>query len=291
MDTIASIVGFVAAFVLYHLAYKYFRKEKHPTCWLLVLLGTFILLCSFPWFQGFVKVWIDSKINSKLVSLGEQVNQVQATTGEMHGQLAKHQTEIDKHQKELDDVQSNIKNAQSEVSKQQTNIAGQYRQIVAVQNELATSQTNLNTQAKKIEDVEFLVNNLFSKTVTKTFSATDTNHVVVFSSESVTRLFLKLSNVPIKNSIQGIFKSSEFGQAPFIPDSWWQYKNIIEANMTGSWERWKNAEFTIQYVTDTRATNMVNNMEIRGNEIWFDNDTFGEWVEGQVNMYQIQRSP
>jgi len=221
-------------------------------------MGVIVLFCSFPWFQGFLKTWVNSNINSKLVALGKQVNDVQTATTEMHGQLANHQTQIDKHQKELDDVQVKVRNAQSDVLNQQTNIAQQYQQISNVQSDLATAQTNIEKQEKKIEDVEFLVDNLFAKTVEDKFSGTDTNRVTYMKMENdIYNVAIKLQFAPIKGSIQVIVGGG-------IPQTSYYdaliYKNVIFYSLHGY--DIKNISFSIHYVRDTRETNLVNNVEI-----------------------------
>jgi hypothetical protein len=258
METTGQIIGFAASVFLFLLAYKFFAKEKHPTSALLALMAVVVLFCSFPWFQGFLKTWVNSKVNSKLAALGQQVNDVQAATTEMHGQLANHQTQIDKHQKELDDVQIKVRNAQSDVLNQQTNITQQYQQISNVQSGLAIAQTNIDMQEKKIEDVEFLVDNLFSKMVEDKFSGADTNHVIYKKVGNDTyNVAIKLQFAPIKGSIQVIVGGG-------IPQTAYYdafvYKNIIFYGLHGY--DINSISFSVHYVKDSRETNLVNNVEI-----------------------------
>jgi len=260
METTGQIIGFAASIFLFLLAYKFFAKEKYPTSALLALMAVVVLFCSFPWFQGFLKTWVNSKVNSKLAALGQQVNDVQTATTEMHGQLANHQIQIDKHQKELDDVQVKVRNAQSDVLNQQTNIAQQYQQISNVQSGLAIAQTNIDMQEKKIEDVEFLVENLFSKMVEDRFSGTDTNHVIYAKVGNDTYdVAIKLQFAPIKGSIQVII-----GPSGGIPQTGYYntlvYKNVIFYDLHGY--DINGTSFSIHYVKDLRETNLVNNVKI-----------------------------
>ncbi len=232
MDTIDQIIGFVVSIILFRLAYKFFAKEKFPTATLLASMGFIVLFCSFPWFQGFVKTWVVSDVNSKLAELGQQVNTVQTATTEMHGQLAKHQAQIDEHQKELDDVQVKIRNAQSDIANQQVNIGHQYQQISTVQSDLTLAQTNIDSQEKKIENVEFLVDNLFSKMVVDRFAANDTNQVVYRKKADGTYdLAIKLKFIPIQGSIQMIV-----GGASNIPRTSYYdsfvYENVFFSSLT-----------------------------------------------------------
>jgi hypothetical protein len=265
METIGQIIGFVASIILFRLAYKFFAKEKHPTSALLASLGVIVLFCSFPWFQGFVKTWVNSNVNSKLAALGQQVNDVQAATTEMHGQLANHQTQIDKHQKELDDVQVKVRNAQSDVLNQQTKITLQYQQISNVQSALTTAQTNIDMQEKKIEDVEFLVDNFFSKTVEDRLSANDTNRVTCLKLDNDTyHVAIKLRFAPIKGSIQVIA-----GVNGGIPQTVYYdttiYKNVIFYSLHGY--DINNTFLSMRYVKDSRETNLVNNVEFKDKRV------------------------
>jgi hypothetical protein len=272
METISQIIGFIASFILFRFAFKYFAKEKYPTGLYIATVGAFILLCSFPWFQGFAKTWIISNVNSKLEALGQQVNIVQASTAEMHGQLANHQIQIDKHQKELDDVQVKIRNAQSDIANQQTNITRQYQQISTVQSDLASAQTNLDMQEKKISDVEYLVDNLFSKMTVDRFSSDDTNQVVYRKKDNGTcNLAVKLKFFPIQGSIQVII-----GGGRIIPQITYYdnftYKNVIFFSLSNY--DINNTSFTVQYVKDTRETNLVNKVEFISDKDLFIDGAF-----------------
>lgn len=209
MDVLGQIIGFIFAAFLLRLAYKFFRKEKYPTCTMLATVGSLILLCSFPWFQGWAKAYFDSILRSKLEALGEQVNSVQESTTEMHRQLANHQTRIEQHQAKLAQIQQKIREAESNVFVQQSEISNQYGQISMVQANLDSAQTNilfqqnaLQEQQKKLGDIEYMVQNLFEETTNEAFSASDTNHVWFKSQTNGGVFFLvRLSNMPIAGSV------------------------------------------------------------------------------------------
>jgi len=266
METISQVIGFIASFILFRFAFKYFAKEKYPTGLYIATVGALILLCSLPWFQGFAKTWIISNVNSKLEVLGRQVDTVQASTTEMHGQLAKHQTKIDEHQKELDDVQVKIRNAQSDVTNQQANITQQYQQISTMQGGLTLAQTKINTQEKKIEGVEFLVDNLFSKTVVEDIPASDVSRVLrLYQSNDVCTVAIKLQFAPVHKSLQVTINERLQQQVNGLTVP---YKNIVllglhRFNIT-------NTSFSIKYVQDTRETNLVNSVECRDNNVFAD---------------------
>src|SRR6267378_3351706 len=95
----------VAAFGFLILAFRLVHKEKYAAFWYVCLISTGLFLCGQAWFQGFVKTWVVSNVNSKLKGLGDQVEQVEKATQETHEQLASHQKQIEGHQKELTGVQ------------------------------------------------------------------------------------------------------------------------------------------------------------------------------------------
>ena len=271
MEIIGQILGFGGSIFLFYFAYRFFEKEKFPTSSMFALIGVFILVCSFPWFQGFVKTWVISDVNSKLTSLGQQVNDVQASTSEMQKQLGYHQSEIEKSQRELNDVQTKIRNAQLDVAKQQTNITEQYYQISTVQAGLASAQTNIDLQEQKIEDVQFLVDNLFSKTAYENFPASDTNHVISFTlKDGSIRQAIKLQYVLIPESLQVIVTSSGVPQTEnqLIKP----YKNVFFNELHGY--DINNTSYSIKYVKDARTTNLVESVELRDGVFYLDGIAF-----------------
>ena len=232
------------------------------------MVAAFFILCSFPSFQGFAKTWIVSNLNSKLAQLGEQIDRVQKTISEMQGQLSAHQNQIDEHQKELDAVQSKIRKTQAEVLYSQTEITNQLHQIFALQDQLASAQTNLNAQQQKLADVEYLVNNLFSKTTNENIPGNDTNRVCHISTHGT--VFFKLESVPVHNSVHVVELKAGTGNSPLVLNQI-QIMNIISFSFAGSWDTdWKDATFYIEYVKDTRQTNIIQNIETTTNELILD---------------------
>lgn len=257
METIiVFVISLIVGVYFLRLAFLNFSKEKYPTSTLFGLVGAFFILCSFPWFQGFAKTWIVSNVNSKLKALGDQIDDVQKTTGEMHGELSKHQKQIDEHQEELDTVQGKIRKTQSEVADSQIDITNQYFRLSSIQQDIGIAQTNLDAQQKKIEDVEFLVNNLYSKTESETISGNDTNRVFLLKDwGDVKRFGFLLKHAAIPKSIHGIMSGgSLMGQTPLLAITA-NHVNFFVTSFTGI--DVKNTTFEFQYVRDTRETNSV----------------------------------
>jgi hypothetical protein len=187
--------------------------------------------------------------------------------GLVHGGPINHQTQINKHQQELDEVQLKIRNAEFDVANQQTNISQQYLQISMVQSDLASAQTNLDSQQKKISDVEYLVDNIFSKMTTETIRGDDTNRVCRIHTHGM--VFFKLDGVPIHNSAHIVEMKSGAGNTPLILNQI-QILNVISFNFGGSWDDWKDGEFNIEYVKDIRQTNTIQFIETTTNELILD---------------------
>lgn len=216
------------------------------------------MLASFPWFQGLAKTWIVSNVNSKLKSLGEQIDEVQKTTSDMHGQLSDHQKQIDSHQKELEGVQKKIRTTQSEVTDSQSDITNQFQKLTLLQGSLATAQTNLFAQQKKIEDVEYWIQNLYGKMTNETFNVAEnaTKRMSLIENTNDSFVFLALLNhVPIAGSIKA---SAWDGQGLVNIPQELDGKNTLDENVYAI-RLWKYNSKTIsvkiEYVIDSRKTN------------------------------------
>lgn len=259
MEIVGQILGFIFAVLLLRLTYKLYANDKIPSAILVAWASVFILICSFPWFQGWAKSFIASNISSKLTALGEQVNTVQQTTTEMHNQLASHQTQIENHQKELGVVQAKIREAESNVFTQQSDITNQFQQISMVQSGLATAQTNLSAQQEKLTNVESLVNLLFSNTEDEECSASDTNKVIILNLGGVQQVVFKLRFAPVPNTIQAIATSGPTTQVPLLPSSLGQFQNILFTKYYNDLIL-NGMSFHFRYIKDTRVSHLVQNM-------------------------------
>ena len=141
-----------------------------------------------------------------------------------------------------------------------------------MQSDLASAQTNLDMQEKKISDVEFLVNNLFSKVAVDRISANDTNYVAYQPLDDDEYHFaIKLRFAPIKGSVQLIIAANNGFPQTFYYDNL-IYKNVIFYDLHKY--NINNTSFTIQYIKDTRETNLVNRMEFKGGKGVYLDDVF-----------------
>jgi hypothetical protein len=221
-----------------------------------------------------MKTGVISTVVSTLKLYGNRLDDFQTTITGMGNELSNHQSQIVIQQRALADQEGKIQSAQTNVASQQENITNQYRQISSVQSDLAIAQTNLNVQAAKIQNVEFLVDNLFSKMVFAHFSTSDTNQVATVNiTNDADQVIVKLTSAPIPGSIQtyirpgGPFDIPQNIQTPLVV-----YKNVIMYRVYKY--DMKTTLFSIQYVIDTRETNLFQTIVVRGKQCFVDNMLF-----------------
>jgi hypothetical protein len=75
------------------------------------------------------------------------------------------------------------------------------------------------------------------------------------------------SYAPVANSIRGITRGGA-GQIPLLPFSA-SFKNIVWTYWQGS--NIRDQTISLQYVKDSRETNLVKQLQVRGNQIFADN--------------------
>jgi hypothetical protein len=265
------------------LTFKLVHKEKYSFAFFVFVVAVASFLLTATWFQGLMKTGVISTVVSTLKLYGNRLDDFQTTITGMGDELSKHQTQIGVQQKVLADQETKIQNSQTNIAFQQENIASQYQQISTVQSELATAQTNLNLQAIKIQDVEYLVDNLFSKMVFENISASDTNQVAFINiTNERDEAFIKLQYVPIEGSIQLFVSPGEGMNIPTrVPVAVGAYKNIL---LQGLVKFDKNkASFSILYVKDTREKNLYQKIEVRDDNCFIDNMIF--WSKSFPNSY------
>jgi chromosome segregation ATPase len=154
IEIFGQIIGFLFAYYLLRLAYKLYGKNRISGAVLVAWASVFIMLCSFQWFQVWAKSFIATNVTTKLTAFGQQMNSVQATTTEMHSQLAGFQTEIDKYQKELDEAQSKIWDIETNANTVQTTTTEMHNQLASFQTEIGKHQEQLDEVQGNIRDAE-----------------------------------------------------------------------------------------------------------------------------------------
>ena len=114
-----------------------------------------------------------------------------------------------------------------------------------------------------------VISGLYSNMTFETFFGSDSNHVVVFRKDGNTsRLFIRLSYVPIPGSIQANFT----GGGLDIPQSYKgqisSTKNVFAWNINDY--NAAASSFWVQYVKDTRDTNIIRQITANGDNIFAD---------------------
>ncbi|MCF7863821.1 MAG: hypothetical protein K9L89_03420 [Kiritimatiellales bacterium] len=231
-------------------------------------LSAIFLLTDPTSFQGFLKTGIIAKLNS----LGRTVDRIQDTLVEQQESLKDHQAEIKSHQQELSEQQIRIASAQStiqtqqlQVLDQQTKLDSQETQLRNMQMDLIGTQERISKQQSQIEDVEFLVQNFFSKTRTEQFRASDTNRFVhVKHGNGAFFLCFLLEEPAVINSINGYYDN-----IPMKPIRS-NFSNVMYTIMIGKWNEIKELEYNIRYVADTRDIQKYSKMEVIDGKIYLD---------------------
>lgn len=151
-------------------------------------------------------------------------------------------------------------------------LTNQYYQLAAFQKELSTVQTNIVEQQKKLEDVEVLVQNLFSKTIYETIAMGDTNRIFRRQLTNGTwQCFVLLKYAAIYRSLQGTVTGTGlemlFPQAIKQPASVTQ--NVMIQHFPDGWD-FSGGELMLSYVRNTTHTNLVQRIEFVGDRVLFD---------------------
>lgn len=250
------------------LAYKALHKDKWGFAGTCVLLGCCFAVFGLPTFQGLGETWLQSAIYSKLTALGEQVNSIQETTGKMQAELNQHQTNIDIHQKELNEQQAKIRIAQKDIASEHSGLTNQFFQLSALETKLTSAQTNIEQEQSALKDVQFLVDNLYSKVTFETLAATDTNRcTVMVLPDGSKRVFFQLKYCPIPKSVQGTVNSLFWPQSLQPPLA--ITKNILTLGFDSNWNT-GTLVLNVQYIPDTRNSNVVKHLDVKGQQLFLD---------------------
>jgi hypothetical protein len=126
---------------------------------------------------------------------------------------------------------------------------------------------------RKIENLETLVESLYSRTCFETINGFDSGRVFIQPlGGDRKRLFLRLEHAPLKRSVQ-----CSSGGNPFVVNSGMallspmgHYHNIVYGSeITGDGDL-RSLTYTVQYVKDVRDTKSISKVEFRGHEVIFD---------------------
>jgi hypothetical protein len=142
-----------------------------------------------------------------------------------------------------------------------------------VQNELAAAQTRLTLQAAKIEDISYLVKNLFENMVYESVSCSDTNKIAYLQKkDGHIQLWIKLQYAPIPQSIEmSVHTEGSLTPHSTMVGPFTTFKNVLPWNLY-NYDMQKTS-ISFKYVKDVRETNLVKTVTIQ------DTNTFS--IDGQ----------
>jgi uncharacterized membrane protein YhiD involved in acid resistance len=246
------------------LTFRLVHKEKFAFAFFAFIAALVFCACGLTWVQGLMKTEIISVVTRSMKEYGKKLDEFQNTTTNIH-------TELDQHQKDLEVQQAQIRKAQTNIVTQEDNITNQYAKIASLQSKLEATETNIAEQEKRIEDVEFLVKNLFSKMTNELVSGTDSNLVTVLCfTNGASQVFIKLQNAPIAQSLNCIVHGNV---AQYPLESMLNVRNVVTTYfLPGNNPR--DLTFNFQYVPDTRETNRYNKITFEGTKVFFDGQHF-----------------
>jgi hypothetical protein len=149
----------------------------------------------------------------------------------------------------------------------QTNVISMRAELADQQSRIRTAQTNMATQQEALSDVTYWVRNLYANITNETISVSDTNRVIVSQLTNVGFcVCVTLDHVPIRNSIQGSILCPDVLYIPqSLPQPTLTYGNLFFTGLPKLKDVHK-AQLRIQYVKDTRRTNVTDKLELRGND-------------------------
>jgi hypothetical protein len=263
-------IGFwIGGAALLALAFRLVHKEKYAFAVFVLIAALVGFLMSASWFQALMRTQIIAIMTNKLTDYGRRLDEFNTTTVNIKTELSDQQSQLTKQQQKLGEQQAALGKVQSDIETQQSSLFSNYLRSATMQRELALVQTSITNQQNELQDVQFLVNNLFSKAQFETISVTDTNRVAIQTfTNGVSRVLFKLKRAAVPKSIQAVARNiGLFGPTPLIPMDHVE-QNVVGTHFEGGLG--SRGEIDFQYVEDTRKTNLIQKIEFRGNVFFLD---------------------
>lgn len=239
------------------LSYRMYQRGGKISTMTIALVGVLAIAGAQEWVQGFLK----TEAIQLLIGYSAKLNTFHKTVGELEAKVRQHQGELDAHQVAISNqaariasAQLVITNQQDKIDRQQSLVSSQAVSLAKAQQDVILTAHSVVEQQKKLDDVEYLVKNLFENTVFERFDKSETNRVLFINYGSGAYLvILRLKNTPFKNSLHG-----DFENFPVVGkiDSLFNIAIIIFA---GNKSNAVANHFGLSYVTDTRAKINFNN--------------------------------
>ena len=265
MNTFISLLLAGAGIYFLFLSYRMYIKGWKVSTSLCVIVGVVTILGAQDWVQGFLK----TEVVQLLYSYSAKINSYHKTVGELEVKVREHQNKLDVHQRELDEQQKRIILTQGIISNQQSSMAHQANliiqqeltiktqtiEVLKAQRDVVETGCKVSEQQRQIDNVDYLVKNLFNNTITEEIQGADTNRILIIShGEGACIIGIKLKYSALPKSVHGVYNSMSFMPSPA------QFRNIITAIGVGKKEQWNTGRYYFTYVVDTRETNLVENM-------------------------------
>jgi hypothetical protein len=224
--------------------------------------------------------------NQKVAQVQKELTLAQAQVNEIAAKLAEQQKEINNQQMDLSSQQTTIRQAQTNIAFQEMALNTQFNKMTDMQQTLDLAQAALGKQQKKIETVESLINSLYARTVTEYIPVTDANRVTTQSLGLHTRVFFRLQDEPIPNSIEasvrthpgvirglmGLVVGAPFNQQFSIAVG--NNKNVVYTDVGApTWDKLEfpqNSIFVFRYAKLQGQTNLWKAVTVKHKKVFFD---------------------
>lgn len=268
---IEQLLCWIFGFALLGLAFRFVHKEKYKLALATGIAMLAVILNGMTWFQGLMKTQIISITVATLKHYGERLDAFQKITEELASKLAEQQAQLAQHQRDIDRQQDRVADAQLVIAIQQTNINQQFEKMGGLQAEVVAAQKDIIAQQRKLDDVEFIAKNLFGNTRYEQFDGASPHVLVHKYTNGAQLVIVKLPHCPIPHSIQGFYQhlSAIGGPSPLLIRG--QALNVATMVFSPNVDA-RKLRFHLQYVQDTRSTNLIKNVEIRGEELLLDGE-------------------
>ena len=247
-------------------------KDGLAYSFVVLLVSAFSFFCGLSGVQAFLKTHMLTQVLSSLESYGEKIEKYETAVAEMHRDSSQEQLLLKSNQivlslqitnmiKEYGERENALNQKQVVFSnllqKQQIGLNLAFQKILdaqlAMQSNAAAVQSDILAQESKLTNIEVLVDAIYSKTEYEDISSADTNKVLVLKSAGKVIVAIRLNNVPIRNTVQGIMITHE-GQRPLLP-SYGIVKNVLITEFPPYFDI--DGRFVFTYAKDNRINSLV----------------------------------
>ena len=245
--TTEQILCWVVGFFFLSFAFFLVREDHFAYAFMAFLFSVGACFCGLSGVQAILKTHLLTEVTTSLKGYGEKIDKFQATVSDMNDAIVSNQNQVQFQWTNFNDTVSN-------------------------------AEARINAQQKKIGDVEDWVQILYNQKIHDTFSALDSNHVTLYPTNGGVLYALRLSTVPIVNSIEFYTVDPRSG----IPQRNWYSKSTLNLICGGLYGYdVDKVSFVIDYIGDPRQTNLYSRMPVLNKEVFFQShsNTLTWWVQ------------